>query len=128
VPHVYEWSVLRAVPRVERCEFVNVGVIVYCQMLDALLCEVADDLDRVSALAPDADLDAIRRHLDGIERVCRGEDTGGEAARRPLGERFRWLTAPRSTVVQTSPVHTGMTDDPAAEIADLVARMVEPPR
>jgi Protein of unknown function (DUF3037) len=128
VPHVYEWSVLRAVPRVERCEFVNVGVLVYCQMLDALLCKVTDDLSRVSALDPQADLDAIRRHLEGIERVCRGDAAGGEAAQRPLGERFRWLIAPRSTVVQTSPVHTGMTDDPAAELADLVARMVEPPR
>jgi hypothetical protein len=128
VPHVYEWSVLRAVPRVERCEFVNVGVLVYCQMLDALLCQVADDLSRVHALDPEADVDAIRRHLEGIDRVCRGDAAGGEAARRPLGERFRWLIAPRSTVVQTSPVHTGMTDDPAAELADLMARMVDPPR
>jgi hypothetical protein len=128
VPHVYEWSVLRAVPRVERCEFVNVGALVYCQMLDALLCQVTDDLSRVSALDPQADLDAIRRHLEGIERVCRGDEVGGEVTRRPLGERFRWLIAPRSTVVQTSPVHTGMTDDPTAELADLVARMVEPPR
>jgi hypothetical protein len=89
---------------------------------------VTDDLSRVSALDPQADLDAIRRHLEGIERVCRGDAAGGEAAQRPLGERFRWLIAPRSTVVQTSPVHTGMTNDPTAELADLVARMVEPPR
>lgn len=111
----YEWSVLRAVPRVERGEFVNVGVVVYCQSSDFLAARLADRLDRVLALDPDLDADAVRRHLDGVRALCAG---------RPPGERFRWLVAPRSTVVQAAPVHTGLTADPAGELTDLFVRMV----
>lgn len=125
--HPYEWTVLRVVPRVERGECVNVGVVVYCQRLDVLVARVSDDLARAVALDPGLDVDSVRRHLHGIELLCAGDPRAGENAARPAGERFRWLVAPRSTVVQPSPVHTGLTDDPAAELADLYRRMVEPP-
>lgn len=127
MPHTYEWAVLRVVPRVERCEFVNVGVVVYCRALDYLACAVADDLGRALALDPGLDVDGVRAHLAAIEAVCSGAPEAGPNGQRAPGERFRWLVAPRSTVVQTSPVHTGMTESPEAELADLAARMVAPP-
>jgi hypothetical protein len=127
VPLAYQWAVLRLVPRVERGEFVNVGVVVYCQSLDYLRASVAHDLSRATALDPHLDLDQVRLHLDAVLAVCDGAPSAGDNGRRAPGERFRWLVAPRSTVVQTSPVHTGITDDPARELEDLVARMVSAP-
>jgi hypothetical protein len=127
VPRAYEWTVLRVVPRVERCEFVNVGVVVYCQLLDFLAARVTDDLARAVALDAAVDVTGVLRHLDGVAALCAGDPSAGANALRPAGERFRWLAAPRSTVVQPSPVHTGLTDDPAAELEDLFARMVQPP-
>ena len=120
----YEWIVLRVVPRVERGEFVNAGVVVYCQQLDYLRAAV--DLDDAGALALDPQLDvaAVRRHLDGVRVVCDGAPEGGANAARPRGDRFRWLSAPRSTVVQASPIHTGLTDNPDAELARLLDVMV----
>jgi len=126
VPYGYEWSVLRVVPRVERGEFVNVGVIVYCQLLDYLAAAVASDLGRASGLDPTLDEDAVRRHLEAVRELCAGSPAAGASGRRPPGDRFRWLVAPRSTVVQPAPVHTGLTEDPAAELAALYARMVLP--
>lgn len=123
-PRPYEWTVLRAVPRVERGEYANVGVVVYCQSLDFLAVRVADRLDRVLALDPQTDAAAISAHLDGVRALCAGHPSAGANAGRPPGERFRWLVAPRSTVVQPAPVHTGLTRDPAAELADLFTRMV----
>jgi hypothetical protein len=124
----YEWAVLRVVPRVERCEFVNVGVVVYCRALDYLAAWTTQDLSRAQAIDPGLDVAAVRAHLDGIQAVCAGDPTAGANGRRSPGDRFRWLVAPRSTVVQASPVHTGLTDDPAAELEDLVDRMVRVPR
>jgi hypothetical protein len=112
VPYAYEWAVLRVVPRVERCEFVNVGVLVYCQALGYLAAQVSGDLSRA---------------LDGVRALCAGEPSAGANAGRPVGDRFRWLVAPRSTVLQTSPVHTGLSEDPAAMLAQLFERMVTPP-
>jgi len=122
----YEWAVLRVVPRVDRGEYVNVGVVVYCQALDFLRAAVTPDLGRARALDPALDLDAVRAHLESVAGVCSGDPAAGDNGRRSRGERFRWLVAPRSTVVQPSPVHTGITDDPAAELEDLMARMVPP--
>ena len=122
----YEWSVLRVVPRVERCEFVNAGVVAYSQSHEVLAAAIELDDDRVLALDPGLDLDVVRRHLAVAAAVCAGEHE--PTADLPMGQRFRWLTAPRSTVVQTSPVHTGLTADPLLELARLLDRMVRLPR
>jgi hypothetical protein len=123
----YEWAVLRVVPRVDRGEYVNVGVVVYCQALDYLRASVTEDLARATALDPGLDVAAVRSHLDAVIAVCAGDPAAGDNGRRTRGERFRWLVAPRSTVVQPSPVHTGITDDPQAELEDLMRRMVGGP-
>ncbi len=127
MPSAYEWAVLRAVPRVDRSEFVNVGVVVYCQTLDFLAARIAPDLGRVIALDPDVDLDGVRSHLEGVRALCAGLESAGENGRRSAGERFRWIAAPRSTVVQPSPVHTGITESPADELNGLFDRMVPCP-
>ena len=118
----YEWCLLRVVPRVERGEQVNAGVIVYCQSRQVLKAAIDLDAARVLALAPDLDVAAVRRHLEAAAAVCAGTHpaTTGLSA----GQRFRWLTAPRSTVVQASPVHTGLSDDPAGELTVLLDRLV----
>lgn len=122
--HAYEWVVVRLVPRVERCEFINVGAIVYCQALDYLAAAIALDDTRARALDPGLDVAAVRTHLEALSRLCDGDEAAGASAARSLGDRFRWLTAPRSTMVQTSPIHTGLTDDPARELDRLVDTMV----
>ena len=122
--HPYEWSVVRLVPRVERCEFVNVGAVVYCQALDYLAAAFDLDERRALALDPDVDVAAVRTHLQAISDVCDGTPAAGANGARAPGERFRWLTAPRSTVVQMSPIHTGLTTDPARELQRLMDTMV----
>ena len=118
----YEWCLLRVVPRVERGERVNAGVVVYCQSRDVLTAAVELDESRARALAPDLDVPAVRRHLDAVVAICAG--THPATAGLTAGQRFRWLTAPRSTVVQASPVHTGLSDDPRRELDALLDRMV----
>jgi len=120
----YEWAVLRVVPRVDRGEYVNVGVVVYCQALDFLRAAVTTDLSRALALDAVLDVTAVRAHLESVAALCAGDLAAGDSGRRSPGERFRWLIAPRSTVVQTSPVHTGITHDPERELGDLAAQMV----
>lgn len=115
----YEYSVLRAVPRIERGEFVNVGVVLYCQQLDFLGCATRMDSARVLALDPGADVEGIEALLGAVTKVCCGGPESGPAGQDPLGRRFRWLIAPRSTVVQPGPVHTGLTADPAAALERL---------
>lgn len=122
----YEWCVLRVVPRVERCEFVNAGAVVYSRSGDVLVAGVELDGDRVLALDPRLDVTAVRRHLDVVAAVCAG--THPATAAMPPGARFRWLTAARSTVVQASPVHTGLSLDPASELSRLLDSMVRPLR
>jgi hypothetical protein len=109
------------VPDIERGELVNVGVLLYCRHREHLAVRTSLDADRVRALDPTTDLDAVGDALAAWERAVRGE---GPAAVLSPGERFRWLTAPRSTVLQPGPVHTGLTADPEAEIERLVARLV----
>lgn len=120
----YEYAVLRAVPRVDRGEFVNVGVLLYSQAADWVgLAEHVDD-DRLRALAPAVDVDAVRRALAAVRAVCEGTAVAGDAGRQPRGVRFRWLTAPRSTLVQPGPVHAGVTADPVARLQELLDRLV----
>lgn len=117
MPHVFEYAVIRAVPRQERGEFMNVGVIVYCAPLRFLRCATQVDVDRLRALDPTLDLDTL---ADALRSLCQACDGAGPMADSTPGQRFRWLTAPRSTILQTSPAHTGLTEDPAAELEHLM--------
>jgi hypothetical protein len=120
----FEYAVLKVVPRVERGECINAGVVLYCQAERFLGARVHLDPARLKALDPGADLEAVRDHLEAFRSVCAGGPEAGAVGRLPLGERFGWLVAPRSTVVQPSPVHTGLTDDAEAELERLLSRMV----
>lgn len=118
---IFEYAVLQAVPRVERGESVNVGVVLYSQDGDFLDALTHVDAGRLRALHAEVDLSAVEEALDAVCRACRGEGPAGET---PLRVRFGWLTAPRSTVVRAGPVHLGKTDDPTAELARLHQKLV----
>jgi hypothetical protein len=120
----FQYVVLRCVPRVDREEFVNVGVVLYCQQADFLDARCHVDRERLTALAPDLDLDGVLSALATVEAVSRGDESAGAAGRTPLGTRFGFLSAPRSTVVQPGPIHGGLTADPAAELDHLLDRLV----
>jgi len=126
--HLFEYAVLRAVPRVEREEFVNVGVVLFCagqRFLEAAYAFDDKAEARLRAFAgPDFDLAGLAARLDAIARVCRGGAGGGVIGQLPLAGRFRWLTAQRSTVVQTSAVHPGLCLDAAATLARLRGQLV----
>lgn len=120
----YQYVVLRCVPRPEREEFVNVGVILYCQEEEFLAAKWHVDRGRLAALAPGLDLDRVEAALEFVSGVCSGDERGGEAATRPLGQRFGFLKAPKSTVVQPGPVHGGVAADPAEALQHLHDRLV----
>lgn len=120
----YQYVVLRLVPRVEREEFINVGVVLYSQEADFLRGEFALDDARALALDPDLDLDAVRSALAQVCRVAAGEHSATTPRLDKLGPRFGWLSAPRSTIVQPGPVHGGTTDDPATTLEHLVRVLV----
>ncbi|NUR07554.1 MAG: DUF3037 domain-containing protein [Nocardioidaceae bacterium] len=120
----FQYVVLRCVPRVDREEFVNVGVVLYCQQADYLEAACHVDRERLAALSPEVDLDGVCSALRAVESVCRGDASAGDAGRGPLGTRFGFLKAPRSTVVQPGPVHGGTTDDPARQLEHLLDRLV----
>jgi hypothetical protein len=122
--HPYQYVVLRCVPRVDREEFVNVGVVAYCQAEEFLDAACAVDEVRIGALWPELDLAAVTAALAFVEGVCRGDDALGVVAQGDLGTRFGFLKAPRSTVVQPGPVHGGTTSDPAAELVRLLDVLV----
>jgi hypothetical protein len=124
--HTFEYSVLRVVPRVDRGEMINAGVVLYCRPLRYLGARVALDATRLLALDPAADLAAVERALAAVTQVCEQQPQAGPAGLPDIGRRFRWLTAPRSTVVQPGPVHTGLTRDPDAELARLLTALVLP--
>ena len=121
---VFEYALLRVVPRVERGEFVNAGVVVYCRARTFVAARTHLDEARLRALDPHADVTGVRAALRAVESVCRGGEDAGQAARDDAGRRFRWLIAPRSTVVQPGPVHTGLTLDPEAEAERLLDLLV----
>jgi hypothetical protein len=120
----YDYSVIRVVPDVARGEVLNVGVVLFAKSHRSLIARIALDETRLAALAPDADVAAIRSHLDSIERICAGGETAGPHAHLSASERFHWLTAPRSTVIQLSSVHSGICDEPEAEADRLFRRLV----
>lgn len=125
-PQPFEYAVLRVVPRVDRGEAMNAGVLVYCRPLDYLKAWIDLDTARLLALDPAADVAAIERALAAIERVCESDPGAGQAGLQDIGRRFGWLTAPRSTVVQAGPVHTGLTSDPDADADRLLRALVRP--
>jgi hypothetical protein len=113
-PASFDYAILRVVPRVERQEFVNAGVVVFCREKRYLAARVRLDRERVKALWPEIDLDLIAQHLDAVVRVCEGDAAAGAIARLSQSERFHWLVSPRSTIIQPSPVHTGVCDETGA--------------
>jgi hypothetical protein len=123
----FEYAVLRVVPRVERNEAVNVGVVVFCRTrsyLDARIELGERQIAVLQALAPDLDLETVRAHLDATRRIVAGEPDAGPIAEMAPPERFRWVTAPASTMIQPSEVHGGVTDSPERSLADLFERLV----
>ena len=120
----FEYAVLRVVPRMDRGEYVNVGVVLYCQNADYLGVQVQVDPARLSALAPDLDVESVLHALDAVRAVCSGDPKAGRSGTGSRRERFGWLTAPRSTVVQAGPVHGGTTADPAADLERLLGALV----
>jgi hypothetical protein len=127
LPSPFEYALLRVVPRVERGEFVNAGVVLYCQ--EKRFLEAAIDLDpeRLRALDPYLDPGTVRAHLEAARRVCAGGPGAGPIGLLPPVQRFGWLVAPRSTVVQPGPVHTGLVEDPREALDHLLETMVSPP-
>ncbi len=125
----YSYAVVRVVPRVERGECVNVGIVLFARERGYLAARIELDAERLRAIDPDADLASIERHLATFQAIARGDvAAGGSMAEWPPSERFHWLTAPRSTIIQTSPVHVGTADDPAAAIEALLDELVRRPR
>ena len=121
----YDYAVVRVVPKVDREEFINAGVIVSCPELSYLEALIKLDEMRLRALDPSIDLELVKKHLAVIPMICAGGDQAGSIGQLPQRQRFHWLVAPRSTIIQTSPVHTGRCGDPAAALQRLVATIVE---
>lgn len=120
----YSWTLLRVVPRIERGEQINVGAAVFSRSDDWLGLVVALDEARLRALAPDLDLDAVRTQLDGLARVAEGDPGAGRVAGMSTSDRFGFLAAPSNTIIQASPVHVGLCDDPAIALERIVERYV----
>jgi DUF3037 family protein len=126
-PEPFEYAILRVVPRVERGERLNVGVVLQCRPRRFLGCQAELGEARLAvlqAIAPELDAAALRAHLEGIRKIVAGDPDGGPIAKLPAPERFHWLVAPASTMIQPSEVHTGLTDDPTAELEALFEKLV----
>lgn len=121
---VFQYAVLRVVPSLERGEALNVGVVLHARRHRFLGARMLVDRPRLRALDPELDLDALERHLEGIVRVAEGDPAAGAVARLDRSERFGWIAAPSSTIVQPSPVHTGVCDDPRAVLDRLMVQLV----
>ncbi len=124
---LFQYALLRVVPRGERGEFINAGVVLYCQDARYLDARINLDPERLLALDPNLDPQTVLAHLEVARKVCEGGPEAGAVGLLPLGQRFGWLVAPRSTVVQPSPVHTGFTDNPEEAIEHLLQVMVRAP-
>jgi hypothetical protein len=126
-PEAFEYALMRVVPRVERGEGVNVGVVVFCRTrtyLDARIDLGPRQVAALAALAPDLDLEAVKAHLESVRRIVAGDAEGGPMARLAPPERFRWITSPSSTMLQPSEVHGGLTDSPERSLEELFERLV----
>jgi hypothetical protein len=122
--HSFEYAVIRVVPRVDREEFLNVGVILYCPRLKFLGLRCSGQSERLLTLDPRLDLEELNHHLHALTAITYGEETGGPIGRLDMPSRFRWLTATRSTILQTSKVHPGLCTDPAATLEELYKKLV----
>lgn len=122
--HPYQYVVIRFVPRVDRGECLNVGVVLHSQSAGVLRCAWHVDEERIRAVAPDADVEGLRAALDAVAEMCHAPPAGVDATLTTQGKRFGWLSAPRSTVLQPGPVHGGSTADPDAEVERLLGRLV----
>jgi len=120
----FDYAVLRVVPRVERQEFINVGVIVFCLEKRFLQAKVHIDETRLLALWPSLDIAMVRQHVEAVVRICEGDETAGPIAKLSQRERFHWLTSPRSTVIQTSLVHTGVCTETTGLVDRLYLQLV----
>lgn len=126
VPSSFDYAVVRVVPRVERGEFINAGVIVFCLERRFLAARVAVDEARLKALWPGIDVELVRRHLEAIPKIAAGDPDGGPIARLSQRERFHWLVSPRSTIIQVSEVHTGLCEEePEGMVEELAKRFLE---
>jgi DUF3037 family protein len=120
----FDYAIVRVVPRVEREEFVNAGVVLHCRPRRFLAARIKLDEARLAALDPSVDLELVRSHLAAFERVAAGDAAAGPIAALPQPDRFHWLVAPRSTLIQTSAVHSGVSEDPEAELGCILREMV----
>lgn len=120
----FDYAIIRVVPRVERGESLNAGVLLFCLQRDFLAAKVKVDAPRLLALWPEIDVELVRQHLEAIPRICAGSPEGGPIARLSLRERFHWLVAPRSTIIQVSPVHVGLSKSPERALDELFRQMV----
>ena len=125
-PSSFDYSIIRVVPRVERGEQINSGIVLYCRARDFLGARVELDRARLASLAPELDADLIESHLESILRICQGGADAGPIGRLSQAERFHWLVSPRSTVIQLSPVHSGLCDQPEAALEHLLNTLVRP--
>ena len=123
----FDYALIRVLPRVERGEFVNVGAILFCRTLRFLGARIDLDAARILALAPDLDLTEVERHLQAIPAICAGGGAAGQLGDLSQSERFHWLVAPRSAMIQSSPVHCGLCDDPSEALDDLIQWLVRVP-
>jgi hypothetical protein len=120
----YDYAVIRVVPRVERGEFVNAGIILSCDVERILLADIELDEKALLTIDPHVDMELVRNALASIPAICAGGEAAGDIGKMTARERFHWLVAPRSTIVQTSPVHTGQCAEPAAALGHLMQMMV----
>ncbi len=123
--HLFEYAVMRVVPHVEREEFVNVGVILYCHDLKFLDTRMTLNASRIRAFCEEIDLDEVQAHMTSFHQICTGGKEAGRIGALPMRERFRWLTASRSTILQTSPVHPGMLENPGEMLDRLFEQLVK---
>jgi DUF3037 family protein len=125
VPSSFDYAVVRVVPRVERGEFINAGVIVFCLEHRYLEARVQVDEVRLKALWPEIDVELVRKHLEAIPKICAGDESAGPIAKLSQRERFHWLVSPRSTMIQVSPVHTGLCEEPGTTVEQLSRRLLD---
>ena len=122
----YDYAIVRVVPQVERGECINVGVILFCRMRRYLAIRIAIDTQRLTAFAPSLNINDVQDALEQLERVCKGGEDSGPIGQLSLSERFHWLVAPRSTIIQTSPAHSGLSSNPERTLDHLMKTMVLP--